>query len=74
MKERQQEKKILYFESVWNDAMSHGTLKFQIEFWALKPTSTKEIQQYMQQFVESWDWQVLGGGGGKANKIFLQEK
>ncbi len=33
----------------------------------------KEIQQDMQQYVESWELR-LKGMGSKANKIFLQEK
>jgi hypothetical protein len=37
-KGNQENKTNLYVESVWK--MPHGTLKFQIVFWALRPTST----------------------------------
>ncbi len=36
--------------------MSHGTLKFQIAIWALKPTSikkTKIIENYKAQFLNT---------------------
>ncbi len=32
------------------EMMSHGTLKFQIAFWALKPTFTKELLSWQTHF------------------------
>jgi hypothetical protein len=29
---------------LWKCLWSHGTLKFQIAFWALRPTSTKDLK------------------------------
>ncbi len=55
MKERQQEKKNLL---LWKclKIMPHGTMKFQIAFWALRPTSTKKTGSLL--FL-SWNPEVL---------------